>query len=214
MSASPVSLAHSVTGHFRFHVSSNSCLAIGILAVGLHPKSLKMAVFGCKKMALQMPKSKNGHHFCRQLYPKMVDGTLVSDEYHFRLNFGQILKIINFWLFFGRFPLIKPQNKNPMVHSVNFSDKNLIFGIWFPYIKRQLNLIGWVTQNDFFFLRNYLFSTTAISFSYLRYIFTLPFIIVFTQQICQTFPTIHLKVWPSKQSTYSQGIKLRLGHKA
>ena len=152
--------------------------------------------------------------FCRQLYPKMVDGTLVSDEYHFRLNFGQILKIINFWLFFGRFPLIKPQNKNPMVHSVNFSDKNLIFGIWFPYIKRQLNLIGWVTQNDFFFLRNYLFSTTAISFSYLRYIFTLPFIIVFTQQICQTFPTIHLKVWPSKQSTYSQGIKLRLGHKA
>ena len=72
----------------------------------------------------------------------MVDGTLVSDEYHFRLNFGQILKIINFWLFFGRFPLIKPQNKNPMVHSVNFSDKNLIFGIWFPYIQRQLDLSG------------------------------------------------------------------------
>ena len=151
MSASPVSLAHSVTGHFRFHVSSNSCLAIGILAVGLHPKSLKMAVFGCKKMALQMPKSKNGHHFCRQLYPKMVDGTLVSYEYHYWVSFGQILKMAYFRLIFGRFPLIKSQNQNPMVLSVNFWDKTLIFGIWFPYIQRQLDLSGWVTKMNFAF---------------------------------------------------------------
>ena len=30
-------------------------------------KSLKMAVFGCKKLGLQTPESKNGHHF-------LVDG--------------------------------------------------------------------------------------------------------------------------------------------
>ena len=36
----------------------------------LHPKSLKMAVFGCKKMGLGMPKSKNGDHFLSQTIPK------------------------------------------------------------------------------------------------------------------------------------------------
>ena len=33
-------------------------------------KSLKMAVFGCKKMGLGMPKSKNGDHFLSPTIPK------------------------------------------------------------------------------------------------------------------------------------------------
>ena len=35
-----------------------------------HPKSLKIAVFGCKKMGLGMPKSKNGDHFLSPTIPK------------------------------------------------------------------------------------------------------------------------------------------------
>ena len=81
----------------------------------------------------------------RQLYPKLVDKTLVSYEYHYGVSFGQILKIAYFRLIFGQFPLMKSQNQNPMVHSVNFWDENLIFGIWFPYIQRQLELSDWVT---------------------------------------------------------------------
>ena len=34
------------------------------------PKLLKMAVFGCKKMGLGMPKSKNGDHFLSPTIPK------------------------------------------------------------------------------------------------------------------------------------------------
>ena len=66
------------------------------------------------------------------------------------MNFGPILKIVNFWPICGRFPP-KSQNQNPMLHSVNFWDKNLIFGIWFPYIQRQLDLSGWVTKMNFAF---------------------------------------------------------------
>ena len=35
---------------------------------------------------------------------------------------------------------------------VNFWDKNLIFGIWLPYIQRQLDLSGQVTKNKVCFL--------------------------------------------------------------
>ena len=34
------------------------------------PKLLKMAVFGCKKMGLGMPESKNGNHFLSPTIPK------------------------------------------------------------------------------------------------------------------------------------------------
>ena len=73
----------------------------------------KKWVFGCLN-------KKTNTTFCRQLYPKMVEETLVSCEYHYRVSFGQILKIAYFMLIFGRFLLIKSQNQNPMVHSVNF----------------------------------------------------------------------------------------------
>ena len=69
---------------------------------------------GCKKKGLRKPESKN--------------------EDHFLSSTGQTLKIAYFRLIFGRFPLIKSQNQNPMLLSVNFWDKTLIFGIWFPYI--------------------------------------------------------------------------------
>ena len=73
----------------------------------------------------------------------MVDETLVSYEYHYRVSFRQILKIAYFRLIYGQFPLIKSQNQNPMLPSVNIWDKNLISGIWFPYTLRQLDLRGW-----------------------------------------------------------------------
>ena len=38
--------------------------------------------------------------FCRQLYPKMVDDTLVSYEYHYWVSFGQILKMAYFGIWF------------------------------------------------------------------------------------------------------------------
>ena len=97
----------------------------------------------------------------------MVDETLVSYEYHYWVSFGQILKMAYFRLIFGRFPLIKSQNQNPMLLSVNFWDKTLIFGVWFPYIQRdktlifgvwfphihrQLDLNGRVTKMNFTFL--------------------------------------------------------------
>ena len=68
------------------------------------------------------------------------------------VSFGQIMNIAYFGLIFGRFPFIKSQNQNPMVLLVNFWDKTLIFGVWFPYIQRQLDLSGWVTKTNFAFL--------------------------------------------------------------
>ena len=59
----------------------------------------------------------------------MVEEPFVSYEYHFWANYGRILKIINFWLIFGQFPLIKPPNQYPMLQSVNFWDNTLIFGM-------------------------------------------------------------------------------------
>ena len=56
-----------------------------------------------------------------------------------------------FSVIFGQFSLIKSQNHYPMLHSVNFWDKNLIFGIWLPYIQRQLDLGGRVTKMIFDF---------------------------------------------------------------
>ena len=60
-------------------------------------------------------------------------------------------KIAYFRLIFGRFSLIKPQHQNPMLQSVNFRDKTLIFGIWYPYIQRQLDLSRQVTKMNFEF---------------------------------------------------------------
>ena len=39
-----------------------------------------------------------------------------------------------------------------MLLSVNFCDKTLIFGVWIPYIQRQLVLSGRVTKMNFAFL--------------------------------------------------------------
>ena len=39
-----------------------------------------------------------------------------------------------------------------MLLSVNFCDKTLIFGVWIPYIQRQLVLSGRVTNMNFAFL--------------------------------------------------------------
>ena len=106
---------------------------------------------GAKIWDFGRPNPKKDTTFYCQLYPKMVDETLVSYEIHFRASFGQILKIAYFRLNFGRFSLIKPRNQKPMVQSVNFWDKNLIFGLWFPYIQRQLDLSGWVTKMNLHF---------------------------------------------------------------
>ena len=73
-----------------------------------------------KNWVLGRPNKKTGTTFRRQLYPKMVDETLVSYEYHYWVSFGQILKMAHSRLIFGRFPLLKSQNQNPMVLSVNF----------------------------------------------------------------------------------------------
>ena len=48
-----------------------------------------------------------------------------------------------------------------MVLSVNFWDKNLIFGIWFPYIQRQLDLSRRVTRMNFAFFGDTLLYNTA-----------------------------------------------------
>ena len=98
------------------------------------PKNGHVQWFGVQKMGLWTPISKSDTTFCRQLYPNMVDETLDSYEYHYWVGFGQILKMAYFMLIFGQFPLLKSQNQNPMLPSVNFWDKTLIFGIWFPYI--------------------------------------------------------------------------------
>ena len=75
---------------------------------------------GPKKWVFGRPNKKTDTTFCCQLYPKMMDETLVSYEYHYWVSFGQILKMAYFRLIFGRFPLIKSQNQNPMLPSVNF----------------------------------------------------------------------------------------------
>ena len=51
---------------------------------------------------------------------ELADETLVSYEYHYRVSFGKFLKIAYFRFIFGRFSLIKSQNQNPMLQSVNF----------------------------------------------------------------------------------------------
>ena len=51
-----------VPARFKYQNKKN-CLA-------KDQKLLKMAVFGCKKMGLGMPKSKNGDHFLSPTIPK------------------------------------------------------------------------------------------------------------------------------------------------
>ena len=82
---------------------------------------------GAKNWVFRRPNQKTDTTFCRQLYPKMVDETLVSYEYHYWVSFGQFLKIAYFRLIFGRFPLIKSQNQNPMARSVKYEVWNLEF---------------------------------------------------------------------------------------
>ena len=72
-----------------------------------NPNHGKWPFLGAKKRVFGRLNKKTETTLCRQLYPKMVDETLVS-------------------LIFGRFPLIKSQNQNPMLLSVSFCDKNLI----------------------------------------------------------------------------------------
>ena len=67
-------------------------------------------------------------------------------------SYDQILKLAHFGLIFGQFSLKKLPNQYHMLHLVNSWDKNLIFGIWLPYIQRQLNLSGQVTKMKFAFL--------------------------------------------------------------
>ena len=90
-------------------------------------------IWGAKKRVFGRPYKKTDTTFCRQLYPKMVDETLVSYEYHYWVSFGQILKIAYFRLIFGPFPLIKPPNQKPMVLMVSMCPKTLKIGIWAPY---------------------------------------------------------------------------------
>ena len=124
---------------------------------------------GAKKWDFGRPNPKKDTTFYRQLYPKMVDETLVSYEIHFRASFGQILKIAYFRLNFGRFSLIKPQNQNPMVHSVNFWDKNLIFGI-FVFLLTETARYNWVGhKNEFCFLRNTLMQNPSVLKNVLSY---------------------------------------------
>ena len=67
----------------------------------LQPKSLKMAIFGCKKMGLWMPKSKNGDHFLSPTIPKNggTDScfTWISFWGEFWANFENRLFLAHFW---------------------------------------------------------------------------------------------------------------------
>ena len=77
-------------------------------------------IWGAKNWVIERPNPKTDTTFCRQLCPKMVNETLVSPEYHYQVSFGQNLKNAYFRLIFGRFPLIKSQNQNPMARSVKY----------------------------------------------------------------------------------------------
>ena len=97
----------------------------------LHSKTLIFSDLGCKNWVFGRPNPKTDITFCRRL------SLLVLYEYHFQVNFGQILKIVNCWLNFCRFPLIKPQNQKPVVLMVSMCPKNLKIGIWVPHTERQ-----------------------------------------------------------------------------
>ena len=117
------------------------------------PNHWKWPFLGAKNWVFRRQNQKTDTTFCRQLYPKMVDETLVSYEYHYWVSFAQILKMAYFMLIFGRFPLIKSQNQNPMMLSVNFWYKTSIFGVWSPCTQRQLVFLrGRVTKMNFAFL--------------------------------------------------------------
>ena len=58
----------------------------------LHPKSLKMAVFGCKKKGLGIPKSKNGDHFLSPTIPKNGGIDFCSTRISFSGGFGANLE--------------------------------------------------------------------------------------------------------------------------
>ena len=66
-----------------------------------------LVLLGQKKLDFRCPNLKTETTFCRQLFPKMMEQTLVSHEYHFRASFRQILKIVYFRLIFGLFPIVK-----------------------------------------------------------------------------------------------------------
>ena len=66
-------------------------------------------------------------------------------------SYDQILKFAYFGHIFGQFCLQKSSNQYPMLHSVNFWDKHLIFGIWLPFIERHLDISDQVTKMNFAF---------------------------------------------------------------
>ena len=67
----------------------------------LHPKSLRLAVFGCQKMGLLTPKSENGDYFLSPTIPKN-DGidtcfTWISFSSEFWANFENHVIYAHFW---------------------------------------------------------------------------------------------------------------------
>ena len=107
---------------------------------------------GAKNWVFGRPNPKTDTTFCSQLFPKMVDETLVSYEY---ITLGRILgKFWKSWIFgsfLADFLLKNPKIKTLCCTRSIFGVKNLIFVIWVPYIQRQLNLSGWFTNNSFAF---------------------------------------------------------------
>ena len=105
------------TEHYELHNFFDLGIGSPIFFTQKRPFSV---IWGAKKWVFGRPNKKTDTTFCRQLYPKMVDETLVSLEYHYRVSFGPNSKTAYIRLIFGRFPLIKSQNQNPMARSVKY----------------------------------------------------------------------------------------------
>ena len=103
-------------------------------------------ILGAKKGSSDA-RIKNGHYFLSLTIPKIGGWDTCLCEYHYWVSFGQFLKIAYFRLIFGRFPLIKSQNQNPMARSVKYEVWNLEFFFWTPNTQRQQVLRGRVTKN-------------------------------------------------------------------
>ena len=109
--------------------------------------------FGVQKLGLRTPESKNGHHFSSPTIPKIgeLDTCFVLIVISLSGEFWANSKNREFLDHFCRFPIIKPQNQNPMLHSVNFWDKIWFLVCGFFTLLRQLDLSGWVTKMNFSF---------------------------------------------------------------
>ena len=88
--------------HAKFHSFISPFLVLGVQSpTFLHPKLLKMAVFGCKKMGLLMPKSKKGHHFLSPTIPKKSGTDSYFTWISFSGEFWANLKNRVFWPIFS-----------------------------------------------------------------------------------------------------------------